>query len=558
MQLRIAVLKFPYSFFSKQGKRVKIAKVAVNRNEIYFVKRMIHTFIVSCILTCSYDTSFLARILVIRDGDVESNPGPSDIDFSIKKQETLRVRGRPRKSGFKGKCTKKESSLVSEKPIEIKQNSSSRVDDPVGLINHSNDCFFNSVIQALFSLQSFRDHVRNFDERNFDEANSHTKNAASSIKRLFRAIEQMKATSNGPLTTHNYIMAINLQGYSENEQFDAQECLSYIIDLFYPWANNGNDSDGYGYPDGCLFLLDGEDTTLCHKCNRYANTFFRDALCQIAVSEPDFENSIQLEFDKIVDDRHGELMDGDNRYVCEHCSPIKTVATRQRTLLYAEKYVVMQLKIFGYNRDNNRGFKIIPDLIIEEEINNILIGTLKLRAIVYHVGDSPDQGHYVCAVKNGDTWYTCNDDQINLGVKLKCNSTIKDDLLIPYLLMYEKVPESEIPRQCRRTHTMNGDRSELSTSQNDEGKSVHDIDMFNMEKKVTKLDKEGNTNDFNESNKEPLNVSELMKRNLLKELDAQNKRICDIENTKKRRDTLMLEINTKKKEIATAKKAKSI
>ena len=80
---------------------------------------------------------------------------------------------------------------------------------------------------------------------------------------------------------------------------------------------------------------------------------------------------------------------------------------------------------------------------------------------------------------------------------------------------------------------MNGDRSELSTSQNDEGKSVHDIDMFNMEKKVTKLDKEDNTNDFNESNKEPINVSELMKRNLLKELDAQNKRICDIENTKK-------------------------
>ena len=231
MQLRIAVLKFPYSFFSKQGKRVKIAKVAVNRNEIYFVKRMIYTSILSCILTCSYDTSFLARILVIRDGDVESNPGPSDIDFSIKKQETLRVGGRPRKSGFKGKCTKKESSLVSEKPIGINQNSSSRADDPIGLINHSNDCFFNSVIQALFSLQSFRDHVMNFDERNFDKANSHTKNAASSIKRLFRAIEQMKATSDGPLTTHNYIMAMNLQGYSENEQFDAQECLSYIVEL---------------------------------------------------------------------------------------------------------------------------------------------------------------------------------------------------------------------------------------------------------------------------------------------------------------------------------------
>merc|ERR1711915_1090231 len=115
--------------------------------------------------------------------------------------------------------------------------------------------------------------------------------------------------------------------------------------------------------------------------------------------------------------------------------------------------------------------------------------------------------------------------------------------------MYEKVPKSEVPRQCGRTHAINGDRSELSTSQNDEGRGVHDIGMFDMEKKVTKLDKEGNTNDFNESNKEHINVSELMKRNLLKELDAQTKRIRDIENTKKRRDTLTLEINTKNKEI---------
>ena len=68
----------------------------------------------------------------------------------------------------------------------------------------------------------------------------------------------------------------------------------------------------------------------------------------------------------------------------------------------------MQLKIFGHDRDMNRGLNIVLDLIIEEEINKVLIET--------HVGDSPDQGHYVCAVKNGDNWYTCNDDQMNLGV----------------------------------------------------------------------------------------------------------------------------------------------
>ena len=47
-----------------------------------------------------------------------------------------------------------------------------------------------------------------------------------------------------------------------------------------------------------------------------------------------------------------------------------------------------------------------------------------------------------------------------------------------------------------------------------------------------------------------------MKRTLLKELDAQNKRICDIENRQKQRDKLMLEIRTKNMKIATAKKSK--
>ena len=39
------------------------------------------------------------------------------------------------------------------------------------------------------------------------------------------------------------------------------------------------------------------------------------------------------------------------------------------------------------------------------------------------------------------------DDRIDLGVKLGCNKTTKEDLLIPYLLIYEKVLDSEMSRQ---------------------------------------------------------------------------------------------------------------
>ena len=88
MQLMMAVLRFPYSLFSKQERKIQVAPFTININEIYYLRKMSHTSMSMGIMACSYDTSFLVRILIIRDGDVESNPGPNDIDFSIKKQET--------------------------------------------------------------------------------------------------------------------------------------------------------------------------------------------------------------------------------------------------------------------------------------------------------------------------------------------------------------------------------------------------------------------------------------------------------------------------------------
>jgi hypothetical protein len=89
------------------------------------------------------------------------------------------------------------------------------------------------VIQALFSLQLFREHLSNSYEHS-STTYTRTMAAASYIRNLFREIKEMKAASYGPLMTHDYILALNLQGYVENQQFDAQECLSYIVDLFYP------------------------------------------------------------------------------------------------------------------------------------------------------------------------------------------------------------------------------------------------------------------------------------------------------------------------------------
>ena len=97
----------------------------------------------------------------------------------------------------------------------------------------------------------------------------------------------MEANSDYPLQTHAYLMSLNLPGYIENMQFDAEECMTYITNLFYPRIDDPTNPRNNVVPDNSMFLLDGEESVLCRNCNKYSNTKFRESLSQI-----DFLNMI--------------------------------------------------------------------------------------------------------------------------------------------------------------------------------------------------------------------------------------------------------------------------
>ena len=173
---------------------------------------------------------------------------------------------------------------------------------------------------------------------------------------------------------------------------------------------------------------------------------------------------------------YGEIMD--EPYACEHCCPIRTTASRARTLMNVKECMIIQLKTFGYDQITRQPFKTIPKLVIEEEINNILLGKLKLLAIVYHIGTSPNHGHYVTAVKFCDEWYTCNDAIVEIGVKLNCDPTVDADerSMIPYLLIYTKDVESNVIAEsnvCHENEIVVGDPMMIVDDSNE------DIDFLN-------------------------------------------------------------------------------
>ena len=89
-----------------------------------------------------------------------------------------------------------ENIVTTESSTQISHDSSTDVGNPVGLVNYANDCFFNFAILVLFSLKIFCDHVRHFDGHNsytinIDEQNSHTTNAALSIKNCLELLKKL-------------------------------------------------------------------------------------------------------------------------------------------------------------------------------------------------------------------------------------------------------------------------------------------------------------------------------------------------------------------------------
>ena len=71
------------------------------------------------------------------------------------------------------------------------------------------------------------------------------------------------------------------------------------------------------------------------------------------------------------------------------------------------------------------------------------MGALNLRAIIYHTGNSPNEGHYFACIKVDNIWYTCDDHRCTEGVKLYCGPSDQGDK-IPYLLIYEKGNDNKL------------------------------------------------------------------------------------------------------------------
>ena len=109
---------------------------------------------------------------------------------------------------------------------------------PLGLINHGGDnvCFFNSVIQVLYSIIPVREYVCQMETNDL---------STLAIKDLFTEI----TSSNKPIVTAKYIQRLGLTDYRFHNQYDAQECLLQLLGKIYRISLKDD------VPDDCVFKL---------------------------------------------------------------------------------------------------------------------------------------------------------------------------------------------------------------------------------------------------------------------------------------------------------------
>ncbi|KAF0743822.1 hypothetical protein Ae201684P_004139 [Aphanomyces euteiches] len=308
-----------------------------------------------------------------------------------------------------------------------------------GLENFGNTCYCNSILQVLYFCAPFRAHlIEYYQSKGLQKKKLDLKDRTllDCMAELFHKISQQKKTT-GYVTPKSFVAKLQ----SENEMFrgpmhqDAHEFLNYVLNQICDLVEAEHKKDSSSSPPSSPTspssssrspfktwvheIFEGVLTneTKCLECNTvtHRDEAFLDLSIEI---EPNTSLFYCLKKFGIT-----ETLAGDEKFFCDKCRSLQNAEKRMH-LKRIPHVLALHLKRFKYMEKTQSFAKLFHRIVFSAELKLPTLITecasidstklYELFAVVIHIGNGMDYGHYVCLIQCHDQWLLFDDESVQL------------------------------------------------------------------------------------------------------------------------------------------------
>ena len=280
-----------------------------------------------------------------------------------------------------------------------------------GMINDGNDCYMIVVMQALFSIDAFRNYL--LDNLKFPKKNDEVKNNSERLqvweatKKLFTALGKSK----DPVSISEFKRTlVSTSAFHDFDNSNQQDSHDFLTNLLFVLSS---DFDSLETEEEDIIKQLFQSTIKCHldcySCKtKSINDGDKSNILDISICGNNLIECLNMFFGR-------ELL---KDYKCAHCNKIGKVWKKLE--FTSRRILILSLKRYTAEGNKDSRFVNFPLKKLEIVVPCFNFGEksptfyYNLMGMINHHGSGGKKGHYTAILKQDDYWYKYDDQRVTI------------------------------------------------------------------------------------------------------------------------------------------------